>query len=516
MNIQHCRGLCALSIFAALAAVSCLGPTGIEVGRTTSITRYEGITWKGEAAGHDDALAKWGTPAKDWMYRNTVNKSVYRHNGVDWIMVVNGTLPTVPASIQISGSYITPAGYLPARLYFTDGGIADGYVDNTSGVVMLYDDVWNDQTGTGKTFHTLKLLTSKQNILLSRAFDPGDPVLLNIGADGKLRFRAAETNNPNDPGVPYIPIDTVGELALIERDAAARSGTYLLKRNLDMLGAPSGGAILAPRPHNWTPIGNGAPFTGTFDGAGKALANLYCKDIVSHVPLGLFSKVDGGSIKNLHIQSGVVWGIHSVGGIVGAMLAGTIENASNNALVQGDEKVGGVVGENNGTITACRNTGMVVGNHMVMGGVAGYNNGYIIACYNTGTVEGGAFSGTGPGGVVGENNGTLSACYNAGETIPPAGYAAGGVVDIDRGMGLITACYWVLGKGATDGISSGSHPETKVFNGAGWPAGNAEPAIDWRIGSADGRGPGRYWKSMGVQSGSPGPADFPKLWWETP
>jgi hypothetical protein len=90
-------------------------------------------------------------------------------------------------------------------VYFTDGGVADGYVADMNGVVMLYDDEWNDQGGAGKPYHTLRIISSNENILLSHAFNGADPVLLNIGSDGKLRFRAAEANNPHDPGVPYIP-----------------------------------------------------------------------------------------------------------------------------------------------------------------------------------------------------------------------------------------------------------------------------------------------------------------------
>ena len=81
-------GICALGIVViVLSIVSC---DQIAAPELKPQDGNAGIVWKGEAESHDDALAKWGEPQYDWMYFNTTDKSIYRHNGAVWVPVVEG------------------------------------------------------------------------------------------------------------------------------------------------------------------------------------------------------------------------------------------------------------------------------------------------------------------------------------------------------------------------------------------------------------------------------------------
>ena len=104
----------------------------------------------------------------------------------------------------------------------------------------------------------------------------------------------------------------------------------------------------------WEPIGTKeSPFTGTFDGGGFALINLYinASNGSDGVHAGLFG-YNEGIIKNL--------------GIVDSNISATTETIYVFA--------GGIAGENYGTIKNCYNTGDVIARDNV-GGVAGYNYG---------------------------------------------------------------------------------------------------------------------------------------------
>ncbi len=152
----------------------------------------------------------------------------------------------------------------------------------------------------------------------------------------------------------------------------------------------------------WQPIGDrDSSFTGTFDGNGKAITNLFIKRESSKW-VGLFGILDGaGQIRNL--------------GLI-------------NADVAGDTYVGRMVGENQGTIIGSYATGSVSGVE-VAGGLVGWNNGTLESSYAAGFAE---VSVERVGGLVGRNNGTITFCHAKGTVISANKYA-GGLVGFDRG-----------------------------------------------------------------------------------
>ena len=458
MNTQRGRGFCALGIIlAALAAVSCIGPTGIEVKATVNMTN-EGIIWKGEALGHSDALDKWAPLQRDYMYRNIIDNCIYRYNGLEWILWVNGILPVIKTNIMVHGDYIPQAGdYFPVLMSFTDGSVANGYIstgataagdieDADTGKVMLYDEYWNN-VAAGKTYHTLTVLDTSgdgdnERILMGRAFaagavPPDDVVPLELDAQRKLQPRATVAN-PNDlTGGDYIPIYTVEELMWINKSGNLIK-KYLQMADLDLLGnPPSNGITPTLEKHNWIPVGKSstAAFKGTFDGNGYEIRNLYVNATTNNGS-GLFGYASGGAIlKNIRIASGSVTAPQKAGGIVGQAQNVTITRCVNNADISvnsnyNEAYAGGIAGYvtvTTGGVSAiedCGNTGSIICedtfkiNSKYTGGIAGWLKGTttVSRCFNRGSVTGKGDT----GGIAGSiQTGTtivdISACYNKGE-----------------------------------------------------------------------------------------------------
>ena len=156
--------------------------------------------------------------------------------------------------------------------------------------------------------------------------------------------------------------------------------------------------------HYWIPIGGGQYgmdkwFAGNYNGCGYNISGLYISQS-SHVCVGLFGIVKGGTIKGVNVTSGTINGDGDTAAIVGYTegVATTIEYCSNAASVYGTWRVGGIVGGYQNKWNAglmiynCYNKGYVRGNVMVGGILGGQNNngqyGIIMYCYSTGTIYG--------------------------------------------------------------------------------------------------------------------------------
>lgn len=178
-------------------------------------------------------------------------------------------------------------------------------------------------------------------------------------------------------------------------------------------------------PKTWTPIGvsYSKAFKGTFDGAGYTISGLYC-DMTDRIDIeyvGLFGRINGGTVTNLGVLDSYFAGNSLVGGVCGKNDGGTIEECYNTGKVIGTSSVGGVCGENyhdsdsssiDSTVVGCYNEGEVTGTWTV-GGVCGNNyGGTVKGCHNTKAVNGSSTV----GGVCGQNarNGTVEGCHNEG------------------------------------------------------------------------------------------------------
>ena len=504
MNKRRKQGLYALGIIlGALGAGSCLWPTGIEIRGLVDVNMtIEGVIWIGQASSHAEAVAAYNKklgrpldspPEERWSYRNIYNQNIYVYNGTGWVIRTPADQPTIVSNLKIVGDYIPePEYYYPVRAYFTDGGIADGYIEEGSGQIKFYDDVWNDD-GRGQTFFMLEVLESHEEILLGCEFDVSDTVELNVDDQGKLQFHEQVTN-PNDSQL-YTPIGTVGEFQMVNDlvrypDALDAGKKYLQTRDLDLLGAPSNGKKFAPLLYNWDPIGHVAktrdlqtgkitsyfylPFKGTFDGGGKKLKNLYVYSTHTSYPpanrpslpeaYGLFGYVEGGTLKNITVASGSVTAVTMAAGITGKALNVTIDRCVNKAAITATDTetpsnpaAGGIVGRiratvgsTRSTITRCANGGKIYSAEAHAGGIGGSLEYVTIrGSYNTGEVEGSSRVG-GIVGVIGSSAGDeIIACYNTGYVHNYGNIGVGGLVGtgdnfdirVSYNTGTVENCY---------------------------------------------------------------------------
>jgi len=190
------------------------------------------------------------------------------------------------------------------------------------------------------------------------------------------------------------------------------------------------------------------PFTGSFDGNGHTISNLYCTS-GDAAYVGLFGLLDNGVISNLWLIDPNVDGPTAgyVGALVGYSWSGTISRCSvQGGSVTGGENAGGLLGYNDGTIIECYSSSSVSGS--CAGGLVGCNVGGIIySSYATGDVSGD----TPVGGLVGQNgawlhglgemisvSGAIDNCYSMCSVTGTA--AVGGLVGLND-VGNIATCY---------------------------------------------------------------------------
>ncbi|RBQ31512.1 hypothetical protein CRU92_06985 [Arcobacter sp. FW59] len=159
----------------------------------------------------------------------------------------------------------------------------------------------------------------------------------------------------------------------------------------------------------WNPIGGSIGFTGTFDGKGFTISDLYINR-PTQKDIGLFGYIGIATIKNIGLENLSISGKNYVGGLVGYN-DGTILNsyASGTVVGNGDfSSVGGLVGWNAGTIENSYALGSVGSGATgsIVGGLVGFHDyGKIENSYASGTVSGGSDVG---GLVGGKLSGTIS------------------------------------------------------------------------------------------------------------
>lgn len=223
----------------------------------------------------------------------------------------------------------------------------------------------------------------------------------------------------------------------------------------------------------WTPVGSTATyvgdfFAGTFDGCGHTISGLNVQG--SKVNQGLFAAINKATIRNLNVSGTVSCGTKNyVGGIVGKVQAGTIENCSFSGSVTGGY-TGGIAGGLNGnnvTISGCANLAAVTGT--TAGGILGYwkNTAAIRDCYNTGSVTGSAKA----GGIVGQlNKGTIENCYSIGD-IGGKASQKGGIFAFSSAT--VKNCYYTLPEAETLGGTAAAAAHITSPDGLADKLGNA-------------------------------------------
>lgn len=244
-----------------------------------------------------------------------------------------------------------------------------------------------------------------------------------VGEDMKANIDFDETRLVNigtDKSVVATEeIRTVKELQAIKHDL---DGNYELVKDID-----------ATETQNWN-SGNGfepiGEFTGSLDGNNHTISNLTI-DRTSTAKTGMFSRINGGSVSNLTVDSAQVFGSSSVG-----IIAGEVVNSSSFAnlsvtgtvdVTDGSQNIGGMFGSVEGMITNVQNSATVLASNADrnIGGIAGYSSSttYDIVS-NTGSIVGNVNTGGISGDV--DSTSTINSASNSGDVT--GRYHIGGIV----------------------------------------------------------------------------------------
>ncbi|MCX8064375.1 MAG: hypothetical protein N3G21_04305 [Candidatus Hydrogenedentes bacterium] len=255
------------------------------------------------------------------------------------------------------------------------------------------------------------------------------------------------------------------------------------------------------------PLGSpGNPFTGTFNGNGHIIYNLFIDD-TSGNPAGLFSVIgEQGQVLNLGLQNAQVSGTNGVGGISGANY-GLISQCFVTGTSAGINSVGGLVGENYGTIEDCYSSVDSFGSYDV-GSLVGYNEGNVLRSYSTGTASGldnvgGLIGGANGGNVVSsywdiDTSGLNTSAGGEGKTTEEMqqqstfiGWDFENVWGIDNGIGypflLWEKSQSSEGEGINEGLLEGFFEGEGSTEGGSEGEGNLEGATEGE-GSSGGEG----------------------------
>ncbi|MCE5186340.1 MAG: LamG domain-containing protein [Planctomycetaceae bacterium] len=242
---------------------------------------------------------------------------------------------------------------------------------------------------------------------------------------------------------PYL-IATAEEMLFISGKPWLMDKCFSLSCDIDLQDVILGQSPLAPRVSELDGYVHGVPFLGLFDGDGHSIRNLSI-DNPECADLGLFGRIESGTLKDVRLQSARLYGKDRCG-----MLAGQtgkwvrLEGCSVQGWLGGENEIGGLVGNNLADIARCSFEGLVWGTYDRIGGLTGIHyggavmescfNGSVVGrnhvgglvgfvsstpayaierCYAKGAVTGSQYV----GGLVGSNGSASSQSTSSGQTI---------------------------------------------------------------------------------------------------
>ncbi|MGA1940079.1 MBG domain-containing protein [Arcobacter sp. YIC-310] len=147
----------------------------------------------------------------------------------------------------------------------------------------------------------------------------------------------------------------------------------------------------------WAIIGSTSLFTGTFDGKGHTIDNLYINR-PDEAMVGLFRMVDSSNIRNVGLTNAYVKGDQITGGLIGHSINSTTENVFVEGTIEGGMGVGGIIGflekriesDDDYNVVTLKNSyskGVVKGNDYVGGLVGAMKNERILTSFSEAKVE---------------------------------------------------------------------------------------------------------------------------------
>ncbi|MDR2790554.1 MAG: hypothetical protein LBB59_06220 [Campylobacteraceae bacterium] len=295
--------------------------------------------------------------------------------------------PTTPLSVTAT---VSGGGSLSYQWYQSNANGKDGWTAIDGAIASTYDP----PTSAPETAYYYVEVANAKN-----------------GAIAKARSGIAAVYVGTIPA-DFILITTAEQLYSVR---SALSGKYILGNDIS-LSSYGGG---------WEPIGSqSAPFTGTLDGNGFKITELY---VNNQLYAGLFGYASGALIKNLGVEI-------SEQGVNGKEYAGGIAGAIDGGVIIGCSSVGNISAIGNGVGVRA-------------GGIAGLASGANISkSYSAGGIFGSgksALYGSYVGGIAGflQNDGNISISYSTADVSVSNGYAAGGVVGVVHRNSAITDSY---------------------------------------------------------------------------
>jgi len=237
----------------------------------------------------------------------------------------------------------------------------------------------------------------------------------------------------------------------------------------------------------WEPIGTFIPmcscasFTGTFDGQGYEIRDLYISRPDEYL-VGLFGCVyDTATLESVTVSNATVIGKSTVGSLVGRNM-GNISHCSAITTATGLSNVGGLVGYNQGPVSECYAIGNVVAGGVVgdVGAVmGGFGVGGLIGVTEEASVSNCYFTGNvtsylscpdkwkdlaGVGGLAGVNYATVSNSYSIANVVGKDG--VGGLVGRNIYGGLSSSYFsgCVTGNSDVGGLMGSNEGDVSVTN----------------------------------------------------
>ncbi|MGD0785896.1 MAG: GLUG motif-containing protein [Sedimentisphaerales bacterium] len=396
-----------------------------------------------------------------------------------------GSISNCYSTGEVDGSWTAYIGGLVgynsstvSKCYSTGAvsGIGSSNVGGLTGYGWASASFWDVNTsgrsssagGTGETTAQMKTIST----FLSVGWDFIAVWDIDDGQTYPYIFK--KTNYSGGNGTPAAPyqIANVHDLLTLANTVADYNKCFIQTADINMAGRASPIAIIAASTGTYSSF-EGTVFSGTFDGNDHKITHFTINGGSNISYLGLFGRIDGGSVKNLGLENFSVSGTYLyIGGLAGRSLHGNITNCYSTGTVSGSSNstyIGGLVGSNStgNSITNCYSTGAVSGasGSSEIGGLAGVNSssGSIWDCYSTGTVSGSLQVGD----LAGYNSGTISNCYSTGAVSGNYGSIyTGGLVGYNY-SGSITNCYSagaVSGSGIVGGLVGYNYSGGSISN----------------------------------------------------
>ncbi len=292
----------------------------------------------------------------------------------------NGHIETISVSVSLNSN---PAP--PTSLQVEDQG---GESVPVSSLTPSFTAVFNDNGGD---------TTSNYRIQVDDNSDFSSPVW-DSGAD------------------TATAITTCADLQNINNDLTA---DYYLANNIDCADTSSWNSN-----SGFLPIGTqSTPFTGTFDGQGYEIQNLFIDRSASN-NIAVFSYIDSARISNLSLTSLDITGNNTTAGLVANMNNSIISDCSSAGSITGNDTVGGLIGITTGVSKILKSFANTTLNaHDTAGGLVGNNNAKILKSYATGSIT----ANDNVGGLVGESSGEGRIFYSYSEATINANSNVGGL-----------------------------------------------------------------------------------------